>query len=85
MCFYIYTAKYIRSYIIGYCLLVANLRKVMLLGRYASILINMSEDYSLRDTVFREFLKNPALGPAEMATKISAKYNSVKAAYAKLA
>jgi hypothetical protein len=57
----------------------------MLLGRYASILLNMSEDYSLRDTVFREFLKNPSLGPAEMATKISAKYNSVKAAYAKLA
>jgi Mn-dependent DtxR family transcriptional regulator len=45
----------------------------------------MSEEYSLRDTVFREFLKNPTLGPAEMATKINAKYNSVKAAYAKLA
>ena len=62
-----------------------HLRKVMLLGCYALILSNMSEEYSLRDTVFREFLKNPTLGPAEMATKINAKYNSVKAAYAKLA
>jgi len=45
----------------------------------------MSEEYSLRDTVFREFLKNPNLGPAEMTTQLNAKYNSVKAAYAKLA
>ena len=45
----------------------------------------MSEEYSLRDTVFREFLKDSSLGPAEMASKINAKYNSVKAAYAKLA
>jgi hypothetical protein len=57
----------------------------MLLGCYAFITNNMSEMYSLRDTVFREFLKNTSLGPAEMATKINAKYNSVKAAYAKLA
>jgi len=85
MSIYIYTAKVTRSHFIDGHPLRANLRKVMLLGCYTLILNNMSEDYSLRDTVFREFLKNPSLGPAEMATKISAKYNSVKAAYAKLA
>ena len=39
---------------------------------------------SLKDNVFREFLKDPSLGPSEMALKIDAKYNSVKAAFAKL-
>jgi len=45
----------------------------------------MSKNQSLKDTVFREFLRNPALGPTEMAEKLGAKYNSVKAAFAKLA
>ena len=49
------------------------------------VFIQMSEEHSLRDTVFREFLKNPSLGPQEMASKTGAKYNSVKAAFAKLA
>jgi len=41
-------------------------------------------DYSLKDNVFRTFLENPSLGPSEMTEKLGAKYNSVKAAYAKL-
>ena len=41
-------------------------------------------DYSLKENVFRTFLKNPDLGPSEMTEKLNAKYNSVKAAYAKL-
>jgi len=41
-------------------------------------------DYSLKDNVFRTFLENPALGPSEMTERLGAKYNSVKAAYAKL-
>jgi Mn-dependent DtxR family transcriptional regulator len=45
----------------------------------------MSEEYSLRDSVFRAFLKNPELGPSEMTGLLGAKYNSVKAAFAKLA
>jgi predicted transcriptional regulator len=40
---------------------------------------------SLKDEVFREFLRNPSLGPSEMTEKLNAKYNSVKAAFAKLA
>ena len=45
----------------------------------------MSDEYSLRDQVFREFLKNNTLGPTEMTKKLGAKYNSVKAAFSKLA
>jgi len=45
----------------------------------------MSEEYSLRDSVFRAFLKNPSLGPSEMTSLLGAKYNSVKAVFAKLA
>ena len=45
----------------------------------------MSSKQSLKDTVFKEFLRNPALGPSEMAEKLDANYNSVKAAFAKLA
>jgi DNA-binding IclR family transcriptional regulator len=45
----------------------------------------MSNEISLKDSVFREFLKNPNLGPSEMAEKLKANYNSVKAAFAKLA
>jgi Mn-dependent DtxR family transcriptional regulator len=45
----------------------------------------MSSKQSLKDTVFKEFLRNPTLGPSEMAEKLDAKYNSVKAAFAKLA
>ena len=44
----------------------------------------MSSKQSLKDTVFKEFLRNPALGPSEMAEKLDANYNSVKAAFAKL-
>lgn len=44
----------------------------------------MTEDYTLRETVFRNFLKNPNLGPREMTQKLGANYNSVKAVYAKL-
>ena len=40
---------------------------------------------SLKESVFREFLKNPSLGPIEMTEKLGANYNSVKAAFAKLA
>ncbi len=46
---------------------------------------NMSSKQSLKDTIFKEFLRNPALGPSEMAEKLDANYNSVKAAFAKLA
>lgn len=45
----------------------------------------MSNEISLKDSVFREFLKNPSLGPSEMTDKLGANYNSVKAAFAKLA
>jgi len=44
----------------------------------------MSQETSLKDQIFREFLKNPSLGPSEMSEKLDAKYNSVKAAFAKL-
>ncbi len=59
--------------------------KAMLIMGSGLVHSNMSEEYSLRDQVFREFLRDPKLGPAEMTEKIHAKYNSVKAAYAKLA
>jgi len=45
----------------------------------------MSEEFSLKDKVFRTFLQDPTLGPEEMAKKLDAKYNSVKDACAKLA
>jgi predicted transcriptional regulator len=45
----------------------------------------MSDDLTLKDTIFREFLKDPSLGPSEMTDKLGANYNSVKAAFAKLA
>jgi hypothetical protein len=45
----------------------------------------MSTEKSLKNSVFREFLKDPSLGPSEMTEKLDAKYNSVKAAFAKLA
>ena len=45
----------------------------------------MANKLSLKDTIFREFLKNQSLGPSEMADKLDANYNSVKAAFAKLA
>lgn len=48
-------------------------------------LLIMSSKKSLKDEVFREFLKNPSLGPTEMTKSLDAKYNSVKAAFAKLA
>lgn len=44
----------------------------------------MTEGYTLRESVFRAFLKNPTLGPTEMSEQLNAKYNSVKAVYAKL-
>ncbi len=44
----------------------------------------MTEDYTLRETVFRTFLENPTMGPSEMTEKLGANYNSVKAVYAKL-
>ena len=48
-------------------------------------LLLMSPKKSLKDEVFREFLQNPSLGPTEMTEKLNVKYNSVKAAFAKLA
>ena len=45
----------------------------------------MSEELSLKDKVFRSFLNDPTLSPEDMATKLDAKYNSVKDAFAKLA
>lgn len=45
----------------------------------------MANKLSLKDTIFREFLKNQSLGPSEMAQLLDANYNSVKAAFAKLA
>jgi len=44
----------------------------------------MTDEYTLRETVFRTFLANPNLGPKEMAAQLNAKYNSVKAVFAKL-
>lgn len=45
----------------------------------------MNEEYTLRDTVFRALLKDQSLGPTEMSEHLDANYNSVKAAFAKLA
>jgi Mn-dependent DtxR family transcriptional regulator len=45
----------------------------------------MSEELSLKDKVFRSFLQDPTLGPEQMATRLDAKYNSIKDAFAKLA
>jgi Mn-dependent DtxR family transcriptional regulator len=45
----------------------------------------MTDELSLKDQVFKSFLKEPDFGPREMASKLNAKYNSVKDAYAKLA
>jgi Mn-dependent DtxR family transcriptional regulator len=44
----------------------------------------MNHDYSLKEQVFRTFLTDTSLGPSEMAKRLGAKYNSVKAIYAKL-
>jgi len=44
----------------------------------------MTHVYSLKEQVFRNFLADPSLGPSEMTEKLGVKYNSVKAAYAKL-
>jgi len=44
----------------------------------------MSAEYTLREAVFRTFLENPGLGPKGMADHLNAKYNSVKAVFAKL-
>jgi Mn-dependent DtxR family transcriptional regulator len=44
----------------------------------------MKQDYSLKEHVLRTFLADPSLGPSEMTKKLGAKYNSVKAVYAKL-
>jgi Mn-dependent DtxR family transcriptional regulator len=44
----------------------------------------MTDEYSLRHMILRTFLKDNSLGPSEMAKKLDANYNSVKAAFAKL-
>lgn len=44
----------------------------------------MTEDRSLKETVFTTFLTHPELGPKEMAEYLKVNYNSVKAIYAKL-
>lgn len=44
----------------------------------------MSEEYTIRESVFRAFLTNPNMGPREMADHLEEKYNSVKAVFAKL-
>jgi hypothetical protein len=44
----------------------------------------MNENYSLREMVLRTLLQNPQLGPTDMTKHLDAKYNSVKAIYAKL-
>jgi predicted transcriptional regulator of viral defense system len=44
----------------------------------------MSEKYTLKESVFRAFLKDTSLGPSEMTKLLGVKYNSVKAVYAKL-
>jgi predicted transcriptional regulator len=44
----------------------------------------MKQEYSLKEHVLRTFLTDPSLGPSEMTEKLGAKYNSVKAIYAKL-
>jgi Mn-dependent DtxR family transcriptional regulator len=45
----------------------------------------MTENYTLKDSVFRAFLRKQDLGPTEMAEYLDANYNSIKAAFAKLA
>lgn len=44
----------------------------------------MSTKKTLKNNVFREFILDQSLGPKEMAKKLTANYNSVKAAFAKL-
>jgi DNA-binding IclR family transcriptional regulator len=48
-------------------------------------IIEMSPKKSLKEEIFQEFLQDSSLGPSEMTKKLGAKYNSVKAAFAKLA
>jgi len=44
----------------------------------------MSDDKSLKRSVFRTFLSHSGFGPKEMADYLKVNYNSVKAIYAKL-
>lgn len=44
----------------------------------------MDKEYTLRESVFKTFLLNPTLGPSEMAGRLGANYNSVKAIFSKL-
>lgn len=44
----------------------------------------MSDEKSLKQSVFRTFLLHPGFGPKEMAQFLNVNYNSVKAIYAKL-
>ena len=44
----------------------------------------MGEEVSLRERVFRELLLHPDYGPSDMARRLKANYNSVKAIYGKL-
>jgi hypothetical protein len=45
----------------------------------------MSSELTLKDAIFREFLKNPDFGPSEIAEHLEANHNSGKAAFSKLA
>jgi len=46
--------------------------------------LKMEKGGTLREIVFKTFLRNPGLGPSEMAERLGANYNSVKAIYARL-
>jgi len=48
------------------------------------IVSTMTEEYTLHETVFRTFLKDPSMGPSKMAGYLEANYNSVKAVFSKL-
>lgn len=47
-------------------------------------LCDMNEESTLKESVFRAFLEDPKLGPSEVAAKLNANYNSVKAVFSQL-
>jgi Mn-dependent DtxR family transcriptional regulator len=44
----------------------------------------MGEESTLKESVFRAFLEDPRSGPSEVAAKLNANYNSVKAVFSQL-
>lgn len=59
-------------------------RKIKLYKEAKTSLFEMGEESTLKELVFRAFLEDPKLGPSEVAAKLNANYNSVKAVFSQL-